>query len=442
MRTGVYGPAPIMSHSDLTCLLENAFDEIRADSLFRWSGNGRRPMGPTCLRHGRTRFGLLLIMALSSAGACHRRPGVDTSPVLTLQPARVLGAGSRANASFGRIDAFTADSAGTLYVADRYAHEIRAYTPDGRLLWSSGRSGHGPGDVGEISYLAISGHRLYSFDKALWRLTIRDRRTGSVEATIPTPMYNHGLLTNGAPMRVSGDSLATFGALTLLDEPNPLDARITKVIEHLIRWNLRTGTADTLDIPYKPMRELVYPRGNGVFGRGAIPFTPMQVYVPNPQGGFTTAWGGDYRITVVGPHGDTVAVAGRDVPARRPSPIAGERAKKDVTRQLRYGHAKPGFTVKIPDAYPEILAMSYSRDGRQLWVRRTYYEDGQVFDVLLDGEYRCTVRLDPGRFLGISLFQPVRVVNNRAYEYATTRDTDLPLILTYDLRKSEGASCF
>jgi hypothetical protein len=130
------------------------------------------------------------------------------------------------------------------------------------------------------------------------------------------------------------------------------------------------------------------------------------------------------------------------VAPRRPSPVAADRAKQDLTRQLRHGHAKPGFTVKIPDTYPQILAMSYSEDGRELWIRRTYYENGQVFDVFVNDRYRCTIRLDPGRFLGISLFLPVRIVNGKAYEYATTRDTDVPLILTYDLRESKAASCF
>jgi hypothetical protein len=390
-------------------------------------------------RHYPLPFAVVLVFWISSCN-----PSAPSEPnTIVLTPSRSLGVDpANKDALFGWIKEFAVDSSGVIYIADKYSHDIRAFLPDGKLLWKSGKAGHGPADVGEIRYLAVSGDRLYSFDTNLWRLVVRDRRTGSVLSTIPTELHNHGALTNGEPMRIAGDTLAMFGSLTDLSEPNPADKRINKVVEQLIRLNVLSGAADTLDVPYRPMPELVFEKDDGTIGRAMIPFAPMQVYVPNPEGGFTTAWGAEYHIAVVDAEGDTVAVLERDVHTLKPSAAAAERAKKDITEQLLYGHAKPNAKVQIPDYYPHILAMSYSQDGRQLWVRRTYYEDGQTYDVFLDDKFRCSIELDPGKYVGISIFLPIRVVNNKVFAYATVPNTDVPLILTYRLDRGDVASCF
>ncbi len=56
---------------------------------------------------------------------------------------------------FGRVGGVTADAAGRIYVAASQSHEIRVYDAVGVFLYSVGRRGAGPGELGRPCCLAF-----------------------------------------------------------------------------------------------------------------------------------------------------------------------------------------------------------------------------------------------------------------------------------------------
>jgi DNA-binding beta-propeller fold protein YncE len=55
-------------------------------------------------------------------------------------------------------------ASGELYVSDTYAHDIKVFAPDGRLLRTLGQRGSAPGEFNFPTHLAIAGGRLYVTD--------------------------------------------------------------------------------------------------------------------------------------------------------------------------------------------------------------------------------------------------------------------------------------
>ncbi len=56
-----------------------------------------------------------------------------------------------------------------------------------------------------------------------------------------------------------------------------------------------------------------------------------------------------------------------------------------------------------------------------------------VFDVFVDGEYRCTIGLDPAGGIGNSPFEPPVVVGGRVVHLFRDERTDVPFFLAYEL---------
>lgn len=43
----------------------------------------------------------------------------------------------------------------------------------------------------------------------------------------------------------------------------------------------------------------------------------------------------------------------------------------------------------MPRHQQQVVALTYSRDGRHLWIKRTRMDPAPVFDVFVDGEVRA-----------------------------------------------------
>jgi len=208
-------------------------------------------------------------------------------------------------------------------------------------------------------------------------------------------------------------------------------------IEALLSVDLDQETAIRRVLPYRLHRTYPFTRDGqaGVAGVVVMPFEPWFVWTPNPHGGATYSWGGDYRIVVTDAAGDTLQILGRDVPARRPTPDGWTRARRDLEQQLAYARAskKDMEKARLPREQAQILGLAYSRDGTQLWVQRTHFDADPVYDVFVDNAYACTVRLDMQGRVGVVFFQPIQVVGDRVYHYATHSRTDVPVVVRFDL---------
>lgn len=65
-----------------------------------------------------------------------------------------------------------------LYVADTYAHDIKVFDAEGRLLRTLGERGEAPGKFNFPTYLTLAKGRLYVTDTMNWRIQVLDAETG------------------------------------------------------------------------------------------------------------------------------------------------------------------------------------------------------------------------------------------------------------------------
>lgn len=76
---------------------------------------------------------------------------------------------------FYRVTALLRLTGGEIAVGDFGTHQVRGYSPEGALLWASGRQGEGPGEFRWITDLSRTrGDSIVVFDRSLARATILD----------------------------------------------------------------------------------------------------------------------------------------------------------------------------------------------------------------------------------------------------------------------------
>lgn len=375
-----------------------------------------------------------VILALAFAG-CADSSQYDTTDPIVLEPVRDIGGpGTPPGARFGRIGAFAADSAGTLYVAEIFSDEIRAFDASGRPLWTTGRTGEGPGEFEDVEFMTAGFGQVYVVDEALSRVTVLDSHDGGVTTMLGYDAPNAGMLLNGQPRLIDRDRLS-FGVLRLALGDNERYPEYGLTID-VARLSVDLATGHTAETHgHDRFGELhLIDRPGGRPSSVNLPFAASQIWTPNPHGGHTIAWNEEYVIAELGPEDDTLRVVGRDVPPRRVT-LAGRRlAREQAVLQLRpYIGVEAARDVPLPYPQQQLVGLAYSRDGRQLWVRRTDMDPDPVFDVFTAGHYRCTIRLDADGAVANSPFEPPVVIGGRVFHHATDARTDVPFILVFEL---------
>jgi DNA-binding beta-propeller fold protein YncE len=91
-----------------------------------------------------------------------------------------------------------------LYVVDTYAHDIKVFDADGRLLRTLGRRGDKPGEFNFPTYLALAKGELYVTDTMNARVQVLDAESGKSRLIIGEKGLNVGNLVR--PKGVSVDS--------------------------------------------------------------------------------------------------------------------------------------------------------------------------------------------------------------------------------------------
>lgn len=374
-------------------------------------------------------FIIAAVLTACAGGEVH-----DTTRPIELEPIVAIGApGQGPQAQFGRVSAIAADSAGRIFVADDMASEIRAYDADMNLLWVSGRKGEGPGEFQGIKGLTTALGRVYVRDAALARISVLDTTTGELVGEVGYRIPGGAIYTNGQ-LSIDAMSRASFGTMRVYNRPDPEFPDLLDYRESLVTLDLSSGEVSVREIPHRRLEEYLFDRPNGEIGSLNLPFAPWQVWTPNPHGGYTTGWGGEYRIVELGPEGDTVRVIGREVGPRKRSPRAMDLARQDVVLNLRaYMTPAAAARVPLPPRQQQFVSFTYSRDGRTLWVRRTQFDPEPTYDAFVDGEYRCTVRLANDDANAEVFFVPLAAVAGRIYQLVQDARTDIPYVLAYDV---------
>jgi hypothetical protein len=251
---------------------------------------------------------------------------------------------------------------GDIVVADRSAPMIRAFDRAGRVLWSGGRVGGGPGEYRFPMRVAIGPDRGVSVVDMRARRLTRLARDGAVKAT-------DAILAFPAAAGVRGRT----GELILLMD----DFRGPFTLE---RW----APAAPKSVPHATIARPSSPVGPGII-QPSIAVAPSGVL----------AFGTDpftYRIGRLGPDGRPMADIVRDIPrakrtdaemqelANRLSNGPGMRSAEASASKTSSSGGPPSIDISMKPFYP-IDGLRYDDMGR-LWVLTTRGAEQQAtFDI-------------------------------------------------------------
>ena len=307
-------------------------------------------------------------------------PTLSRLDLLTSVGASVSGTGEPPPEEFGRVESVIADSAGTMYVADGLALEIKLFGPDGRYLRSLGGRGQGPGEIGGLHGTAwLAGDTMIVMDFGNARLSLL-AADGQVVGQWPWMKLTGSarFLFNGAPGEIYTH---TF---------RPSQGTGGRPRSAWIRY-AREGPRDTLDIPLGESRpgSSAMCRGDGI-GFFENPFADRLISRPAPGGERVVAWSSQYHLAFLSPGGDTIRVVTRAVestplPDSLWSPIDSSysRFRSD------WSGADCEGDISRPERRPIVLDIGFSHEGRLLVEYNT--RTGTAFDLFeLDGTLGAT----------------------------------------------------
>lgn len=337
----------------------------------------------------------------------------DVEPVTLLPPEREIRTSPDA---FRAVSAFTADSAGTVYVADTPFKQIVAVSATGEVLWRR------PVDVDAVLNSIGVGFGWLAFGD-------RGRRVVEVwEAEEGAPVRIHNWVgtstapfTNGQPLLVrspAGD--VALGLGDILNQPDPKYPALNGVQEYLAEFSAESEEpVGRLELPQRPGILLELPRATGGSWGYRPALVPRLVWTPNEDGGWTGGEGYEYEIQIVDSAGSETTLK-RSVGPREPSP----EAREAELRRFRlmgetYSAIRGREAAFLADTIGHFTTMAYSRDGTYLWVGRTYLEPNPIYDVwTADGAFGCSVQFDMDGMLGMIRRTPPVVVNGLLYHLA------------------------
>lgn len=95
---------------------------------------------------------------------------------------------------------------GELYVADTYAHDIKVFAEDGRLLRSLGKRGEGPGEFNFPTHVAVAGGKLYVTDTMNSRVQVLSLDDGTSPQIIGQRGLYYGNLVRPKGVAVDSDA--------------------------------------------------------------------------------------------------------------------------------------------------------------------------------------------------------------------------------------------
>jgi hypothetical protein len=235
---------------------------------------------------------------------------------------------------------------------------------------------------------------------------------------------------NGVP-RVTSPESVTFGTV---ESVQALDAGPDAVREASVTVSIREGQVSQNLLPVQKKLTQSFRRSDGTTIHFKPPFRPWFVWTPNPDGGVTKAWGGEYMIVVEAVNGDTVATLRRTTRPVGPSKAAVSAARSWLLEALSSG--APMVNRRIPELVvdaQQIVSLTYPADGRELWVGRTEWESWPVYDILVGNRVLCTVELSVQAGMARRRTQPARIVAGMVFQHFLHEELMVPFIAAYEV---------
>lgn len=351
----------------------------------------------------------------------NRGPGPMWDLVEVTRIGAVGGAGPERPDEFGRVTGVVAGRDGTIYVADGFAYEVRAFSPEGEVIRRTGREGSGPGEFRSILSLGMLGDTIVVLDH-------RNARLGFLSPAgewLGQRLYN----------RVSGPDVRIFQTGAHEFYIPALRAGSSAGMEVVFVRHDPAGAIESS--PVRPEVDApsyyVWCRATQRFVFFVPEWAPSLLRVPAPGGQIAESWSGNYRIAFLDAAGDTIRVIERDLPRLIPTDEEWDRqvAQFDsILSELSAPSCDPRRPQR-PEEKALIRAILFDDEGG-LWVERRT-EDGfalDAFDHL--GALRGSVNI-PTRAEGVSVF----IRGDRVY-VVVQDELGVDIVLGFEVRTGDG----
>lgn len=392
------------------------------------------------------RAALPVYIAIAAAGACGtqadgsgRGPAIDTlangavhvanrqedawagtEPWTLVEELRLGTAHDDGPELFSTIQHFAVDAAGSIYVLDVGAQEIRVFDSEGRFLRSQGGPGEGPGEFAQATGLVWGpAGELWVADYGLYVYTVFSQ-DGRFLHSIPRAVQ--GFIYPWPGWFDSGGFLVdwTYDRERVAAEDFP-----AREIRNLVRVS---GDGEPLDTPL--VLSHVVPLVAG--GERWIPFRPATGMRPGPPGSLLWYLTDEYSIAQMTVSGDTTLVFSLD---SSPAPVtAGER---DSVLAISDADGRRYSPPDIPRAKPLIRRMTTGDDGYIYVLPETLgHAAGSVVDVFTDAGVYLGGMEAPG--IAVGRGAPPPVVRG-GHLYAVVRDElDVEYLVRFRIKRPDG----
>lgn len=316
--------------------------------------------------------------------ACAPGDREEAPPWLYGEVALTIGADTvGSSTTFGAVSGLAFAPGGRILVSDRQDHLVRVFSSQGALVYTLGRPGRGPGDLGGPCCLAVRGD-------TLWVKESENRRYSAflLGDTVATFLRT---ISGGANSVWSSDRVDFDSAHRLIDLQSAFD-RTSGSFRTLRQFRDAAGAVvreDTMPAPPKDSLDLLtFSRAGGV-----------TTYYPEFGARALHAYGaGGQSAHAVSTR---YAVEWRDAGNRRVAlleraigpgpPLApDERARSDsflVQTAREAGRAPASFGVETPTHRPPVEELGFDLAGR-LWIQHTVpQKTRKVADVYATGRW-------------------------------------------------------
>lgn len=262
--------------------------------------------------------------------------------------------------TFGQVAGVVVGEDGRIYVGDAQNLEVRVFSGDGELETRFGREGEGPGEFRNISGVSRAPGGVAVLDGMLGRVTVFAPRGEIVRSFRLERPYM--ILEHFALMRF--DDGGRF-----YDRARLASAVLVDTVGVLI-YSASGEPVDTVRVAAIEQDHLVVERDGRPVMSFPRPFAPRPSLAVGPEGRIHFTRGGDYRILVLSPRGDTLRMLRRELEPPSVTPEERDSARASVEERFREAAGSaPPRDLELPDTKPLISGLLVDRAGN-LWVQR------------------------------------------------------------------------
>jgi hypothetical protein len=254
-----------------------------------------------------------------------------------LEPATEIGAVDEGPFAFGEVRSVLLGPGNKVYIADRMAARIQVFDSIGRHVRTIGRRGGGPSEFGELYALGWLGDTLLTMDPRNARLGLFSRDGDWLGSWRWQPL-------TGPPVRFHRAGKDEIYAPVVVSRAGAVQRGFARYVHD--------GPADTLIPPSQPqglssITVCPHPEGGG-FSYFDVPFAGRFVTRAGPDGTLALATSDAYRISFVGPGGDTLRIVEREA---MPLPIGDEEWEREIAEYREFRARNSGIDCE-PDQMP------------------------------------------------------------------------------------------